>query len=91
MKNSELKDGMWVVCLPGFNTEDNAPTGGGYGYKEDLVFLPTNISHESDDNEEYGSIAWGGNKKGGVHARALRPATPEEISAGKVIKHYEIY
>ena len=88
MLNLELKQGMWVVCLPGYNTGDNGKLKGGGGYKENYIFQATHI-----DGYDTESIAWGGRNGNGVYARALRPATEWEIKHKQVQKemNYEIY
>lgn len=89
MLNSELKIDMWVVCLPGYNTDEDK---GGYGYKEDFIFQCTNTPYNEEGGGGY-LIASPGNRDGGVYVRALRPATGWEIKHKQVQKemNYEIY
>jgi len=87
MKNSEIKIGMWAVCLPGFNTSDRGEFKGGCGYEEDLLFKISG-TYECDNE-----IIATGVPDGGIWARALRPATEWEIEHKQIQKDtlYEIY
>lgn len=92
MKNSELKRDMWVVTIPGFIKGDGSiKENGGVGYEKDSIFQISCVNTPTkgliDDSS---NIVFGIKTGNGIRARALRPATKEEIRAQKIMI-YEIY
>lgn len=92
MLNSELKEDMWVVCLPGYNTDGNwrSEQSGGGGWQEDKIVLIGNVENSSEEGR---AIAWPQDGSSGIFVQALRPATKWEIKHKQVKKemNYEIY
>ncbi len=94
MKNSELKQGMWVVCLPDFNRESNwhDEKSGGAGWEENKMFKIRKFTDENRGLDK--QVAWPEGDYSGVFCQALRLATQQEIETGIVNvknENYEIY
>lgn len=93
MKSTELSEGQWFVCLPGFNKEGNytSKNSGGSGYEEGRVFKAKSFSNTNKG--ELAWVVWPQDGASGVFCQALRPATQWEIEHGEVqlIPNYEIY
>ncbi len=93
MKKEELKNGMWVVCLPGFNTDGGWRNGksGGAGWNENRVVKIINFGDVTSPVEQI--IAWPEGGGSGIFCQALRPATKWEIEHKQVQKDilYEIF
>lgn len=93
MKSTELCEGQWLVCLPGFEKEGNyiSEKSGGSGYSEGKVFKAKNFNDIGKGEMAY--VVWPKDGTSGVFCQALRPATQWEIEHGEVqlIPDYEIY
>ncbi len=92
MKNNKFKEGMWMVCLPGFNGDGSwrNKNSGGAGWKEDKIVQIERFSEQQEDERRI--IAWPISGSG-IFCQALRPATEWEIEHKQIQKDtlYEIY